>query len=155
MLRLKSASHGRWLMPESRMKNRDVDVVVADAAIGKQMTIAAMNVDQIVVPPDGLLRLKARYHLEEQSPDRESYRFRLDAKLADHEATAIANHDDTWGFPDKKFGVCQIVFSDLPPGDHELRFEYRAEYGIGAWDSSNESIETVELERTIKVFVQE
>jgi len=133
-----------------------VSIVVARSDIvrgGVRIQAQAPNV--VHVARGQVVHVKHAYRLQEDSPDREEYRFLLKSKLAGREPPpALARLGDQWGVPDDITGVLQHEHTLSQPGTFTLEFEAGAEYCVTGWkDTTVKALDRKDLTGRIDVVV--
>lgn len=86
--------------------------------------------------PGGKLLVKHAYRLQEDSKEREEYRFLLRSRLGPKEhAPSLARYGDAYGVPEDIGGFLVHEYVLPAKGPVTLEFEVGAEYTIGSWKS--------------------
>lgn len=117
--------------------------------------IKALAPSSLRVARGQVIHIKHAYRLQENSPEREEYRFLLKSTLAGRQhQPSLARLGDQWGVPEDIGGYLQHEYTCNQPGRHVLEFEIGSEYCIMGWgDSTVQALDRKELKGKLDVFV--
>lgn len=123
--------------PSFPIPSSEVPVVVARSSITEgRIEVRVEAPKRIEIPLGSLLLVRHAYQLLESSSDKETWQFRLDARLGDHvKEPVIERIVDRMGVTDDMTGFVQQRFRPDRAGTYRLDFSASAECQVQAWGS--------------------
>ncbi len=124
---------------EPARRGEPINLIIARSRIvagGVRLELQAPS--EVQGYPGAKLLVKHAYRLQEDSPQREEYRFLLRSRLGNKEhAPSLARFGDVYGVPEDIGGF--LVHEHVLPASGEvvLAVEVGAEYTVGSWKSTD------------------
>jgi hypothetical protein len=148
---------GEDLLPApARLTREPLSIVLAKTDIaGGRVNIKPLKVGPIRVARGQVVHVKHAYRLQEESAEREEYRFLLRSKVGGKEhPPSLARIGDQWGESEDISGYLQHEYVLDVPGTHQLSFEVGAEYTVMAWgETAVQAMDRKDMTGTIQVTV--
>lgn len=140
-----------------KLSREPVSIVVARSHIvAGGVRIKAEAPPALRVAKGQVIHVKHAYRLQEDSPEKEEYRFLLKSRLGSREhAPSLARLGDQWGVPEDIGGYLQHEYTLSQPGRTTLEFEAGAEYCVMGWgDSTVQALDRKDLSGKVDVIVE-
>jgi hypothetical protein len=139
-----------------RLQREPVSIIVARSDIsGGKVRITSKAEPVLRVAKGQILHVKHPYRIQEDSEDREEYRFLLKSSLAgDEHQPSLARIGDKWGVPEDVAGYLVHPYTCTKAGRFTLEFEVGAEYCVMDWGQTDvKALERKDLKGSITVEV--
>ena len=142
--------------PAPKLSREPVSVIVARTdVVAGEVRLKSTGPSSIRVAKGQVVHVKHAYRLQENSPEKEEYRFLLKSRLGGREQPPrLARLGDQWGVPEDISGYLQHEFTLDRPGRHVLEFEAGSEYCVMDWgDTAVQALDRKNLAGKIDVLV--
>jgi hypothetical protein len=139
-----------------RLQREPVSVIVARSDIaGGKVRITSKLDGPLRVAKGQVLHVKHPYRIQEDSEDREEYRFLLRSSLAGEEhPPSLARIGDKWGVPEDVAGYLVHPYTCKKACRFTLEFEAGAEYCVMDWGETDvKALDRKDLKGTVDVVV--